>query len=190
MAEFKVEATFFQGAVKAISAPTFLDERGFFSLSFLKDQLEALNVPTNFVREMYTRSKNNVLRGLHFQSRPEMGKLVQLIRGSIFAVVVDISQESPTFLSHATFDFQDGSNNLLWIPPDFAFGYLTRENDTIVHYNCTSYVGQESSIKWNDPDIGINWPGKNPILSKMDSAAPGALEYFRRENAKNNTRNT
>lgn len=176
--EFKKSAEFFNGAIKVISTKSFPDARGYFNLSYLEDQLKTIGIPNRFIREMHTRSKEGVLRGLHFQHIPPMGKLVQLIRGSIFMAVVDIRSESPTFLEPVTFDLRDGCTDLFWIPSGFALGYLTLEPDTIVHYKCDNYAGQEHTIAWDDPDIAIPWPRTNPILSEQDEKAPLAYGHF------------
>lgn len=178
MGLFEVKHKIFDDAVKIISASGFPDDRGYLVLSYSEQVLLGLDIPNTFVREMHTRSKKNVLRGLHFQLDPPMGKLVQVIRGSVFAAVVDVRTDSKTFLGHHTFELEDVSPSLVWIPSGFAFGYYTLEPDTIVHYKCDAYVGGDRAIAWNDPDIGIKWPATNPILSKRDEAALLSCDQF------------
>jgi len=117
----------------------------------------------------------NVLRGLHFQVPPfEQGKLVRVISGSVLDVVVDLRTKQPTFGKHYKCWLDARNNKMLWIPPGFAHGFLTLEDNTIFYYKCTQIYNRESdrSLFWNDPDLGIDWGMSNPIVSEKDSKAP------------------
>ncbi len=175
---FEIKQEFFDGSVKIIAVKGFPDERGYLAVSYLEDSLSDFGIPNKFIREMQTRSKKNVLRGLHFQLNPPMGKLIQVIHGSVFVAVVDIRTGSSTFLKHRTFELSDMIPSLVWIPSGFALGYYTLEPDTIMHYKCDAYAGQDHAITWNDPDINIQWPTTNPILSERDEDASRAWAHF------------
>jgi dTDP-4-dehydrorhamnose 3,5-epimerase len=126
---------------------------------------------------MYTTSHLNVLRGLHFQE-PEMGKLIEVVSGAALLVAVDVRPDSPTFLQHHGLCVSASNPRQIWAPGYFARGYLALENETVVHYRCDAYQGEEKIIRWNDPRIGIEWETKDPILSEKDTNAPTASELF------------
>jgi dTDP-4-dehydrorhamnose 3,5-epimerase len=178
MGLFEIQSEHFGGEVKVIQAKgVYPDNRGSFAVSFLKDEFEILGLPT-FIREMYTNSVRGVLRGLHFQLNPAMGKLIEVIHGRAFLVTVDIRPYSRTFLQYHSIEISGVDNLMVWAPAGFARGYYTLM-DTIVHYKCDANVGGDSAILWNDPDIGIVWPGlTTPILSERDAHARTVAEHF------------
>lgn len=180
MSLFEIQSEHFGGEVKVIRPTTFSDNRG--SLTLTRLQSDSFCFPTGFIlRQMYTRSNKNVLRGLHYQLDPPMGKLIQVINGLAFLVAVDARPDSPTFLGYHAI-MASGDNNLqVWAPAGFARGYYTMEDNTIVQYNCDAEVGVDRAIYWNDLDIGIIWPTvsyEGPILSERDSMAPTVQEHF------------
>lgn len=177
--EFSVAEMFF-GQVMVLKCDVFPDDRGMFGLSYLENEHETFGIPRKFVREFFTRSKRNTLRGLHFQMEPPTAKLVQVLNGGVCAVVVDLRGDSPTFLKHEQI-FMSGKNGLqLWIPAGFALGYYVFEDDTIVYYKTDDYRGDDAAIHWNDPDIGIKWPlfEKEPSLSGRDWDAPSVKKSW------------
>ncbi|MEZ5083930.1 MAG: dTDP-4-dehydrorhamnose 3,5-epimerase [Bacteroidales bacterium] len=116
-----------------------------------------------------------VLRGLHFQNPPyEQGKLVRVIKGAVLDVAVDIRPESPTYGKWVSYELNEKNKTMMWIPPGFAHGFVTLMENSIFQYKCTNYYNKESegSIRWNDPDINIDWKTKNPIVSGKDKVAP------------------
>ncbi|MCL1049543.1 dTDP-4-dehydrorhamnose 3,5-epimerase [Shewanella abyssi] len=159
----------------------FADERGFFMETFRQSEFDklfgqlGLKAPT-FVQENMSRSAKHVLRGLHFQKRHPQGKLIRVIAGEIFDVVVDIRQGSATF-GQWLGQILSAENRLqMYIPPGFAHGFLTLSDYADIIYKCTDYYapGDEGIMAWNDADIAIKWPldkGVVPILSDKDGQA-------------------
>ncbi len=150
------------------------DERGFFMEAWNKRRYEELGVPTDFVQDNLSYSVRGVLRGLHFQSPNPQGKLVSVLQGEVFDVAVDIRVGSPTF-GRWTGTILSGENKRqLYIPPDFAHGFLVTSEAALFFYKCTDYYrpASEGVVLWNDPDIGIEWPVGTPVLSNKDRAAP------------------
>ena len=178
----KLESEYFGGAVKVIAFNHFDDNRGFFSVPYREDEFRALGLPTNFVQDNHSRSRANVVRGLHFQLDPPMGKLMRVTRGCAQLVAVDIRRDSPTFLQHHSVYLDEYSNLLVWAEAGFARGFAAYEDNTEVQYKCTGMfdADADSTIAWNDPNINIDWGlrGAIPILSEKDLAAPTAAEYF------------
>ena len=157
-----------------IKPNVFGDNRGYFFESFNKKLFDS-NVPNiNFVQDNQSMSHKGVLRGLHFQCPPfEQGKLVRVIQGSVLDVAVDIRQNSPTYGQYQSI-LLSGENNLqFWIPPGFAHGFLTLEDNTIFSYKCTGPYSKESegAILWNDTDLNIDWNASSPIVSEKDQKA-------------------
>ena len=159
--------------VMLIEPKVFGDDRGFFFESFNHAQFEAaVGKPVSFVQDNHSRSVKNVLRGLHYQIQQPQGKLVRVVRGSVFDVAVDIRRSSPTFGINVIVELSDENKRMLWIPEGFAHGFLVTSNTAEVLYKTTNYWAPEfeRSIIWNDPSIDIRWPaGAAPILSAKDS---------------------
>jgi dTDP-4-dehydrorhamnose 3,5-epimerase len=158
------------------------DSRGFFSETFRVDSFAMQGLQLNFVQDNHVYStQKGVLRGLHFQTPPRaQGKLVRCTRGSIFDVGVDIRAGSPTYGRHAGAVLSAENWRQLWIPPGFAHGYLTLEDDCEVIYKVTDYYAPEcdKGIAWNDPALGIDWPlpERIIILSEKDRRQPSLAE--------------
>lgn len=173
MSLFEIKSEHFDGAVKVIRSLNFPDGRGSLTVTYLENEAKSLGLPTHFVRQMYTRSQRGVLRGLHFQFVPAMGKLIQVVHGSAFLVAVDLRAGSPTFLKYQAVEASDDNRLQVWAPSGFARGYYTFVDDTVVQYNCDAYVGVDRAVRWNDPEIGIDWPFEGtPVLSARDAIAP------------------
>jgi dTDP-4-dehydrorhamnose 3,5-epimerase len=154
------------------------DERGFFMESFNQRAFQAaVGQSVTFVQDNHSRSLRGVLRGLHFQLLPRaQGKLVRVVRGSAFAVAVDVRRGSSTFGRWVGETLDATNHRQLWIPLGFAHGFLALEGETHALYKTTDYYAPdcERAIAWNDPAIAIDWPdlGSAPLLSARDTAAP------------------
>ena len=159
-----------------VDTQVFEDDRGYFFESFNERKFsEILGMDIKFVQDNESFSSEGVVRGLHFQNPPfAQGKLVRVIHGSALDVVVDIRKKSETYGKHYSVELSSTNKRMLWIPPGFAHGFLSKENDTIFSYKCTDFYNPESeaSILWNDPDLNINWEVDDPIVSNKDNNAP------------------
>jgi len=156
------------------------DERGFFVERFQLAAFEALGLPTTFLQDNHSRSAPGVLRGLHFQNDPEQGKLVGVVRGRIWDVVVDIRSGSPTFGQHVGVELSDMNGRLLWIPPQFAHGFcvLGEEPADILYKVDAPYSpATEGGIFWGDADLSIKWPVDGPAVSGRDQRLPSFAEF-------------
>ena len=163
----------------------FRDERGFFYEGFNQKEFDKiLGEKISFVQDNYSNSKKNTLRGLHYQTPPKgQGKLVQVLQGEIFDVVVDLRKKSPTFGSHVTQKLDSVTKKQLWIPAGFAHGFLVLSDIAEVMYKATDFYhpNYERSIIWNDSNLAINWPKCSKILmSDKDKKASVFLDidYF------------
>ncbi|MFH1386545.1 MAG: dTDP-4-dehydrorhamnose 3,5-epimerase [bacterium] len=161
-----------------IEPKVFADERGFFMESYNLNEFKTNGFNEVFIQDNHSRSKKGVLRGLHYQIHPTpMGKLVKCTRGKIFDVGVDIRVGSPTFGKWYGEILTGENHKMLYLPPGFAHGFLSFEDETDVMYKCTGVYSakDERAIIWNDPAIGIKWPvdlvGK-PIVSEKDAKSP------------------
>ena len=155
-----------------IEPKTFSDERGFFREVYQEIRYtEMANIRLRFLQDNQSRSSYNVLRGLHFQIKKPQGKLVRVTKGEVFDVAVDIRRESPTYGKWFGINLSEENALQFWIPPGFAHGFQVLSKTADFEYKCTDYYDpdDEGIIKWDDPDIGISWPIKNPNLSEKDS---------------------
>ncbi len=174
--------------VFVIEPQVFGDARGFFFESFNRRKFEtALCRPLDFVQDNHSRSAQNVLRGLHYQIRQPQAKLVRVVVGGVFSVVVDIRKSSPGFGQWASAVLSDENKKQLWVPEGFAHGFLVLSDCAEVQYKCTDYWApeHERTIAWDDPALGIAWPlsgmtGTAPVLSARDRAGVplSAAELF------------
>jgi dTDP-4-dehydrorhamnose 3,5-epimerase len=155
------------------------DERGFFLESFRADLFEELGLPTRWLQDNHSRSSKRVLRGLHFQSEPSMSKLMRVTLGTAWLVAVDIRRDSPTFGQWYGREVSAENKLHIWAPPDFARGFCVLSDHAEIQYKCTAIYNPsgEGAIRWDDPQIGIDWPIKDPILSTRDSSAPSLAEW-------------
>jgi dTDP-4-dehydrorhamnose 3,5-epimerase len=161
--------------VVIIKPDVFRDDRGYFLESFQVEKFKAMGIETKFVQDNESLSQKGVLRGLHFQREPwAQGKLVRVIQGSVLDIAVDIRLSSPTFGKWVAMLLTGENKWLCWIPVGFAHGFVTLEENTIFSYKCTNLYNKasEGSIRWNDPEIGIDWGITNPSLSEKDLVAP------------------
>lgn len=158
-----------------ITPDVFGDDRGYFFESFNSRKFGEAGVNADFVQDNQSLSSKGVLRGLHFQNPPhEQGKLVRVLMGSVLDVAVDIRRGSPTYGQHHKVLLSGENKKIFWIPPGFAHGFLTLEDHTVFSYKCSGFYNKESegSIKWNDPDLAIEWNVDDPNLSEKDNVAP------------------
>ena len=158
-----------------ITPKAFSDERGFFMESYKESEFKENGINFEFKQDNHSKSSKKVLRGLHYQLEPyAQGKLVRVITGKIFDVAVDIRRGSPTFGKWVSAELSEDNKKMLWIPPGFAHGFLSLEDNTNVLYKSTNEYNKESErgISWNDPEIGIKWPFDNPLLSDKDKKHP------------------
>lgn len=160
--------------VLVIEPQVFGDDRGFFFESFNEQAFQdKTGVAAHFVQDNHSRSRQNVLRGLHYQIQQAQGKLVRVVVGSIFDVAVDIRKSSPTFGQWVSCLLSAENKRMLWVPPGFAHGFLVVSDVAEVLYKTTDYYApqHERSILWNDSDLAIAWPLQaEPLLSAKDQA--------------------
>ena len=175
-----VKETGIQGLVEIF--PNILkDSRGWFFESYKEELYKKHGIPTSFPQENMSYSTKGVLRGMHFQVAPfEQGKLVRVIKGKVLDVCVDLRKGSPTFGKVHYCELDGERQNSLMVPEGFAHGFVALE-ETIFQYRCTNIYNKpfESGIIWNDPDIGIEWPIKDPLISEKDRQLPTLKELLR-----------
>ena len=154
-----------------IKPRVFEDERGYFFESWSKSIFENAGLDINFVQDNQSLSSKSVVRGLHFQNPPfAQGKLVQVLKGSVLDVAVDIRENSASYGKHVSVLLSGENKTMFWIPPGFAHGFSTLEDNTMFSYKCSGVYNKESegSLMWNDTDLNIDWQIKNPIISEKD----------------------
>ncbi|KAB0302261.1 dTDP-4-dehydrorhamnose 3,5-epimerase [Vibrio fortis] len=164
--------------VKVIEPRVFGDDRGFFLETFQLERYKTdVGIEQDFVQDNHSRSSKGVLRGLHFQKNKPQGKLVRVVRGEVFDVAVDIRPGSPTYGQWEGVILSEYNKKQFWVPPGFAHGFVVLSDTADFEYKCTDYYdpSEEGSIRWNDPDLGIEWPCSDPILSDKDAKA----DWFR-----------
>jgi dTDP-4-dehydrorhamnose 3,5-epimerase len=168
------------GEIKVIVPEVFGDHRGFFMESYRKDLFADLGIPYEFLQDNHSRSVKDVVRGLHFQVDPPMAKLMRVTIGSVFLVAVDIRKGSPTLGQWFGLEVSDENKRQVWAPPGFARGFCVLSDVAELQYKCTAIYNPqtEGSILWSDPEIGIDWPTGNPILSRKDAQAQTLAEWL------------
>jgi dTDP-4-dehydrorhamnose 3,5-epimerase len=163
----------------AIEPQAFGDARGFLLESFSRDRWRELGVDAEFVQENHSRStQRGTLRGIHFQTSPGQGKLVRCVRGAIFDVAVDLRRGSPTYGEWEGHVLDDETHRQLWVPVGFGHAFQVLSEVADVAYKLTSYYDPEteSGIAWNDPDVAVEWPLPDPLLSDRDKTTPRLAE--------------
>jgi len=160
--------------VLIIEPKVFGDTRGFFYESYQAARYAQAGVTGPFVQDNHSRSVKGTLRGLHFQEPRAQGKLVQVLRGTVYDVAVDVRRGSPHFGKWVGVELSEAHPRQLWIPAGFAHGFCVLSESADFFYKCTEYYAPdaERSIAWDDPRIGIRWPVTEPILSGKDRGAP------------------
>ena len=166
-----VIATKIQDAV-IIEPKVFGDQRGFFLETYQQQRYRELaNIQLPLVQDNHSRSTKGVLRGLHFQKTKPQGKLVRVVRGEVFDVIVDLRKNSPSFGQWQGVWLSEENHRQFWLPPGTAHGFLVTSETADIEYKCTDFYDpkDEVCLLWNDPDIAIEWPAITPILSEKDT---------------------
>lgn len=158
-----------------VKSQVFSDNRGYFYESFNANKWKDAGVKIDVLQTNISKSQKGVVRGLHFQNPPfAQGKLIRVISGAVLDVAVDIRKKSPTYGEHFAIELSEQNKLALWIPPGFAHGFKTLQDETIFFYDCTNVYNKESegSIRWDDPTLNIDWNIDEPLLSEKDKQAP------------------
>lgn len=168
----------FEGAF-ILNLRAFSDERGYFKEVYSEARYSEVGITERFVQDNISYSRHGVLRGLH--ADPRMSKLVEVVRGEVFDIIVDLRPSSPTYLMWQGIYLRENEHLQLYIPPNFLHGFLVLSDDVSLHYKQSAMYDptQEFGVAWNDPDIGIEWPlepNELPILSPKDAANPTLRE--------------
>ena len=159
--------------VMLLEPRAFADPRGFFLEAWQRDRFAGAGIAVEFVQDNLSRSRRGVLRGLHFQRLHPQGKLVQVVRGAVFDVAVDVRRRSPTFGRWTGLVLSDENHRQLYVPAGFAHGFYVLSDEADVLYKCTDnyYPEHERTLLWNDPEVGVRWPiSDGPVLSSKDAA--------------------
>ncbi|MEZ8136700.1 dTDP-4-dehydrorhamnose 3,5-epimerase [Vibrio splendidus] len=162
-----------------IRPKVFGDERGFFLETFHEERYEKLaGIKEKFVQDNHSKSTKGVLRGLHFQKTKPQGKLVTVTEGEVYDVAVDLRPNSETFGQYKSIVLSGKNKLQFYVPPGFAHGFCVLSDTAYFQYKCTDYYDptDESGLLWNDPDIGIDWPIVEPVLSEKDIKQPNFSE--------------
>src|SRR5277367_6526348 len=184
--EIQIESTDLEDVVVLVP-DVFQDSRGFFMETFREDQFKALGLPTHFVQDNHSRSVKGVVRGLHFQWEPPMGKLMRVTMGCAFLVAVDIRQGSPSLGKWVGVKASVENRRQVWAPAGFARGFCVLSDVAEIQYKCTGIYSNkgESGIRWDDPGIGIQWPIQDVSLSEKDRNAQTLAEWLSRPESAN-----
>jgi len=184
--QIKIESEHLNG-LKVLVPEVFEDERGFFMEVFRADQFKELGLPHEFVQDNHSKSSKGVLRGLHFQWEPPMGKLMRVTQGSAFLVAVDIRKGSPTLGKWFGIEVSEQNKKQVWAPAGFARGFCVLSETAEIQYKCTGTYNNkgESGILWNDPAIGIEWPVTGPTLSDKDTKAQTLDQWLKSPDSDN-----
>jgi dTDP-4-dehydrorhamnose 3,5-epimerase len=175
----KIQPTELQGVV-VIEPQIFSDVRGYFLETFNAKDFAEAGISEQFVQDNQSHSNRGVLRGLHYQQEQAQGKLIRVLAGEIFDVVVDLRQESDTYGKWSGFSLSAKEQKTIWIPKGFAHGFYTLSETANVAYKVTEFYApqHERVILWNDPDLAIRWPlREEPILSEKDKAGHSFREF-------------
>jgi dTDP-4-dehydrorhamnose 3,5-epimerase len=160
--------------VLIIEPRVFRDERGHFAETWRRERYHQAGIGADFVQDNVSYSRGGVLRGLHFQNPTPQGKLVTVLQGEVWDVAVDLRESSPTFRQWVGVGLSGENLRQLWIPEGFAHGFVVTGESAVFSYKCTRVYAptHERSLRWDDPDIGIQWPVAEPVLSLKDAEAP------------------
>ena len=177
----EVQETAISGVLLVSSEP-FQDHRGFFTEVFRADTYRAAGLPDRFVQLNLSRSRRGVIRGLHFQYDPPMGKLMRVAHGRAYLVAVDLRKGSPTLGKYHAIELDDSRPLMVWAPASFARGFCALSDVADIEYLTTGTysAAADSGIRWNDPAIGIPWPARDALLSDKDRGAQTLAEWLAR----------
>jgi dTDP-4-dehydrorhamnose 3,5-epimerase len=168
--------TALSGVVR-IQPKAYGDDRGYFSETWQEKKFAAAGIDAHFVQDNHSHSIRHTLRGLHYQIQQPQGKLVRVVQGAAFDVAVDMRASSPTFGRWVGFELSAENQQMLWVPPGFAHGYLALSERVDFLYKCTDFYAPayERAVRWDDPQVAVHWPlsaGTVPLLSPKDAIAP------------------
>lgn len=154
-----------------IEPKVFGDARGFFMETWNQRRYREAGLEADFVQDNISFSRRGTLRGLHFQNPNPQGKLLQVLQGEVFDVAVDVRRSSPTFGRWHGLALSAENKRQFYIPPGFAHGFVVTSDTALFHYKCTEFYspGDEMALRWDDPDVGIEWPIAAPLLSQRDA---------------------
>ncbi|SRR6266446_1904152 len=185
--KIEIESKHLSDGVVVLKPEVFKDDRGFFLEAFREDIFKDLGLPYNFVQHNHSGSVKNVVRGLHFQWEPPMGKLMRVTVGTAFLVAVDLRKGSPTFGKWYGREVSTENRLMIYALPSFARGFAVLSDYAEIQYICTGIYSNkgEGGIRWNDPVIGVQWPVTNPILSKKDEVAQTLDEWLKKPESDN-----
>ncbi len=187
MGQFKFTKTFIEG-VMIIEPVKLGDDRGYFMETYNKKDFDDNGLDVTFVQDNQSKSKKGVLRGLHMQVNNPQGKLVRVIKGEVYDVAVDMRKDSDTFGKWTSAILSEKNNRQFYIPEGFAHGFMVLSDEAEFVYKCTRLydAGDELGIRFDDPDIGIDWPTNNiePLLSEKDKKQPSFKEALEILNVK------
>lgn len=168
-----------------IKPRVFTDDRGSFTSPFIKKQYEENGIQEDWVQENVSVTKSKgMIRGLHFQKGKDVqAKLVTVVRGKAFVAVVDLRKNSETYGKWESFELDADKKNLVYVPAGFAHGFLTLEDNTIYSYKVSNYYAPQSEggLRWNDPEVGIEWPIANPTMNERDANWPTFAELRKQD---------
>jgi dTDP-4-dehydrorhamnose 3,5-epimerase len=178
--QIRIEATPIED-VKIVQPEVFQDARGFFTEVYRQDQFKDLGLPPVFAQLNHSRSAKGVLRGLHFQWEPPMGKLMRVTQGTAFLVAVDIRKGSPTLGKWFGRELSSDTKTQIWAPAGFARGFCVLSDFAEIEYLCSGVYnsGAESGFAWNDPELAIPWPVTNPTISGKDAKAQSFAQWLK-----------
>ena len=169
-----IKSTLIKGLL-IIEPQVFIDPRGYFYESYNKEKFVAAGINIEFVQDNQSLSQKGIVRGLHFQAPPfDQGKLVRVIQGAVLDVAVDIRKNSPTYGQNFSIELSAQNRTMFYIPPGFAHGFETLEDNTIFLYKCTDVYNKQSEggLLWNDAELGIKWQSSDPLISEKDKILP------------------
>jgi dTDP-4-dehydrorhamnose 3,5-epimerase len=171
--------TFPIAGLKLVTLRSFPDSRGFFVERFKRSAFLEAGLPVEYVQDNFSRSSEKVLRGLHYQWDQPQGKLVTCTKGRIFDVAIDVRAGSPTFGKHASVELDGEKPQWFWIPPGFAHGFAVLSKEADMLYKCTAEYNAkgESGIRWSDPELKIQWPHQDPLVSPKDIEMQSLQQY-------------
>ncbi len=158
-----------------IEPQVFTDERGFFMETYRESEFLRAGIVERFVQDNHSYSRHGVMRGLHFQFGPKaQGKLVRVVRGRVWHVAVDLRTDSPSYRKWHALELSAENRRMLYLPPGFAHGLLTLSEEAEVVYKCTAEYDKsnDGGLRWDDPELAIDWPFRNVILSQKDATLP------------------
>ena len=161
--------------VVVLEPRVFPDARGYFMETWSRERYAEAGIDADFVQDNLSFSGRGVLRGLHFQNPSPQGKLVAVLQGAVFDVAVDLRVGSPTFGEWVGMELSAENRRQMYVPEGFAHGFVVTADSALFSYKVTRGYspGDERSLRWDDPEVGIRWPVAEPVLSPKDAAAPG-----------------